>query len=743
LLKCYTKNYGICRTCEVVTLSSDIIQSIANTQELTYDFSFECALSCGKLLTGTEDEKSHARRIAIHILDRWSDVPKATKPIWADIIEAVGFYPYLHKISETDAIDSLGEVIRLKNSLSEYLPETYMHTAQKDLLKYLQSDKNVVASAPTSFGKSLLIEELVASKFYRNIIIIQPTLALLDETRIKLKKYKQNYKIILRTSQEAVNDKGNLFLLTAERVMEYANLPEIHLLIIDEFYKMSLKRVDDRADVLNNAFLKVYDTFTPKFYLLGPNIDSITEGFANKYNAVFYKSEYSLVDTAVISVPTDETEKDRKSKLFDLLDKQQDQQTLIYCSSPSRARGLARAYQKHLMDMNALKTDNLPIIEWLKSYYPNWSLIEQLSYGIAIHDGSLPKHLGASIIKNFNDEHIRCVFCTSTIIEGVNTSAKNVVIFDSKKGSKEIDFFDFNNIKGRSGRLMEHYLGNVFCFVPIPKETAVVIDIPFWEQDANILTSEILVNIKATDIKPQVKDRFDQLNSFDSELLKILKQNGTNISGQMDIYRRLNSEISSNLNYISWSQMPSYEQMLYVLALCDKNTFSFDESKYIRSVKQLAFLLSKYRESGSLTAIIKDIYDYSINQLKNQTDQKKAEHYDKAIENAFHIYRHWFQFTVPKAFRVVDSLQRYVCQKHRIKAGSYSYFVQQLENDFIRNNLSILVEYGIPSETVRKIAKLIPEYLEEEAVIQHIQENKDAIFASLMRYEQERIEQCL
>jgi replicative superfamily II helicase len=41
------------------------------------------------------------------------------------------------------------------------------------------------ASAPTSFGKSLLIEEIVASKKYKNIIIIQPTLALLDETRKK------------------------------------------------------------------------------------------------------------------------------------------------------------------------------------------------------------------------------------------------------------------------------------------------------------------------------------------------------------------------------------------------------------------------------------------------------------------------------------------------------------------------------------------------------------------------------
>ena len=74
-----------------------------------------------------------------------------------------------------------------------------MHIKQKELSDLLKTDKNVVASAPTSFGKSLLIEEIVASHKYKNIIIIQPTLALLDETRIKLRKYSDNYKIIVRT----------------------------------------------------------------------------------------------------------------------------------------------------------------------------------------------------------------------------------------------------------------------------------------------------------------------------------------------------------------------------------------------------------------------------------------------------------------------------------------------------------------------------------------------------------------
>ena len=79
----------------------------------------------------------------------------------------------------------------------------------------------------------------------------------------------------------------------------------------------------------------------------------------------------------------------------------------------------------------------------------------------------MQKHIGAAIIDYFNEGKLKYIFCTSTIIEGVNTSAKNVVIFDEKKGTNELDFFDYSNIKGRSGRMMEHYVGKVYNFINI------------------------------------------------------------------------------------------------------------------------------------------------------------------------------------------------------------------------------------------------------------------------------------
>ncbi|KLU60302.1 ski2-like helicase [Peptococcaceae bacterium CEB3] len=730
----------------------DIISIIDINESVSYEQSFDIAQRCSKLLSsGNEEQEALARRVAIHILNNWAKIPRETYSLWTDIVEAIGFYPYLEKHKATMQVQSLSDEIRQKSFLSHFLSETYLHREQKKLSDYIMAGKNVIASAPTSFGKSLLIEEIVASGKYKSIVIIQPTLALLDETRLKLKKYSDRYKIIVRTSQPAVKDKGNLFLLTAERVMEYNALPPIELLIIDEFYKLSLKRIDGRANTLNNAFLKIVGNCNSSFYFLGPNIDGITTGFAEKYNAVFYKSDFSLVDCNVIDMTSKidhsktgkALEEEKITHLCSLLDSLKDEQTLVYCATPARARRFAKSYLDYLVSKGESSTINLPLVEWIDSNISTeWSLSEELRHGISIHDGSLQKHIGTSIIKYFNDGLLHCIFCTSTIIEGVNTSAKNVILFDGKKGGKDIDFFDYSNIKGRSGRLMEHYVGNIYNFVAPPPKEAVLIDIPFFEQ--NPVSDEILVNIPESDIHDDMLSRYQELHQTQSELLDIIERNGVSIDGQLNIYYQLEQDVNtSKYNDIAWAQMPNWNEMQYILGLAENELFHIDHHG-ISSVRQLALYLNQYRTSKNIMYIVKDIYGHKMSSVQSSTGEKNSlKYYDEAIEQAFHIYRHWFQFTVPKVFRVIDSLQRYVCEKHGRRAGSYSYFVQQLENDFLRENLSILIEFGIPASAVRQLEVEIPKGMTEDEIIQFIKKHKNRLTASWLQYEKDKLDQCL
>lgn len=732
-----------------------IILAIEKAKSLSFDDSFQIVSYCTQLLAQhSKEAELSARKIVIHALNNWGKVDNNVYEIWTDLIETLGFYPYIQKNSLDSKMTSFADDVRMSYFQSDFLENTYLHKEQKKISSYLLSGKNIIASAPTSFGKSLLIEEIVASKKYKNIVIIQPTLALLDETRLKLKKYADDYKIIVRTSQPYSEDKRNLFLLTAERVMEYEPLPQIEFLIIDEFYKLSLRRKDDRADTLNNAFLKVVNKFHPRFYFLGPNIDGITEGFAEKYDAIFYKSDFSLVDCNVIdksnlidwSKSDKLIDKEKIEILCKLLSELKNEQTLIYCSSPARARRMAKIYLEYLQKMGCERNNRVPLIECInKNISPEWSLAKELQYGVAIHDGSLQKHMGASIIKYFNEGRLNCIFCTSTIIEGVNTSAKNVILFDEKKGGNEIDFFDYSNIKGRSGRMMEHYVGRIFNFCHIPTQKSIVIDIPFYEQDPEILTNEILINIKKEDIKQDIKSRYDQINTIPADLLEIIKQNGVSVNGQIRVYNKLISDLKSGstLQNIQWSQLPTWDQMSYILEVAENNLFNFEDKRGIFSVKQLARYLNMYRTKKNIIDIVNDIYNSRIASIKNLTDERKEKYYDEAVETAFHIYRHWFQFTVPKAFRVVDSIQRLICERRHIKSGSYSFFVQQLENDFIRENLSILVEFGIPSNAVRRLESVIPDDLSEDGVIDYIRRNRNSMNEILLPYERERLEQCI
>lgn len=54
------------------------------------------------------------------------------------------------------------------------------------------------------------------------------------------------------------------------------------------------------------------------------------------------------------------------------------------------------------------------------------------------------------------------MFCTSTIVEGVNTDAQNMIILNASKGRNKLTPFDIKNIKGRAGRYYHCFVGRVF-----------------------------------------------------------------------------------------------------------------------------------------------------------------------------------------------------------------------------------------------------------------------------------------
>lgn len=721
-----------------------IIEDLETSEVLSFDRSFEYAQEASILLNNNEEE---GRRIVINVLNNWDKINEQTHDIWADLVESSGFYPYLQKNDNILKLNNLPAEIRKELHLSCHLPFKYFHDEQFELLKLLNSDKNVIVSAPTSFGKSLLFEEIIASKQFQNLIIIQPTLALLDETRKKLIKYKETYKLLVRTSQEPSSEKGNIFLFTAERVNEYQLFPSIDFLVIDEFYKLSGKRDDERSSSLNNAFHYILKTFSPKFYLLGPNIDKISNGFAEAYNAVFFKSNYSLVDSKQIDIhekyPDEFGTRGAKAEfkkkvLFDLLLELREEQTIIYCSSPNRVRNISKDFTNYLIELNLRETqEDYPLIRWIEEYVTKgWSLLNNLIYNIGIHDGALQKHITTSIIDYFNNGQLKYLFCTSTIIEGVNTSAKNVVYFDSKKGPKNVDFFDYSNIKGRAGRMMVHFVGKIYNFNPPPEEEQIVVDIPFFQQDP--IKDEVLIQLDKEEVLNRDSDQYKAIEEIPPEEREIIKSNGVKVHGQKSIFDILREDIPAKHDLICWNQ-PNYKQLEYIIGLAWGNLIMEGETTSPMTKGRLVNMTFNYGLHKDIGYLVQDNYDYMREQETNK-NISNSDLMDTAIQITFQVMKHWFQYKVPKWLSVLNEIQRFVCAEYGLRAGNYIFYANLIENDFLRENLAILAEYGIPSSAIRKLEKYIPEELDQDNVLDYIRDNRINESNDLLEYEKNKLD---
>ncbi|HHW9989572.1 TPA: DEAD/DEAH box helicase [Staphylococcus aureus] len=250
-------------------------------------------------------DQEEGRNIVIRVLENWDSVCKESKEIWVNLIERAGFYPYISNLDHEKL--SLQGSLRRNWFKLENLEDVYFHVKQKEIEIALNKNENIVVSAPTSFGKSLIIEEVIASKKYDNLLIIQPTLALIDETRRKLNKY-NDYNIVVNSKQE-MKDK-NIFILTAERVLEMKSLPQINFLVVDEFYKISNRINDERIDVLNIAIARIM-YMNPQILFLTPNIDEISKSFLEKYNINFLNTTFSMVTNEIINIEYNSS-KDKK-----------------------------------------------------------------------------------------------------------------------------------------------------------------------------------------------------------------------------------------------------------------------------------------------------------------------------------------------------------------------------------------------------------------------------------------------
>lgn len=119
---------------------------------------------------------------------------------------------------------------------------------------------------------------------------------------------------------------------------------------------------------------------------------------------------------------------------------------------------------------------------WLRTnYQTEWSVADLAERGVGVHNGQMHRCLSQLQVRLF--EHIKgldSIVSTSSIIEGVNTSAQNVLVWKSKLGRNNLKDFTYKNIIGRGGRMFKHFVGHIYLLdtPPIEQDTQLEISFP-------------------------------------------------------------------------------------------------------------------------------------------------------------------------------------------------------------------------------------------------------------------------
>jgi hypothetical protein len=405
----------------------------------------------------------------------------------------------LNRISSFDFFSNINLLGSLVKESSLFInKDTKVHIFQKELIELFNSNKlnRYIISAPTSFGKTFIIYHLIEKMRYKNIVLIFPTISLLTENLKRIIDLKKNghlelYKVITLSEEKPV-ETGNILVFTPERFMTFLdknNSFRYDFMFFDEIYKIDNdfivendgeEKKENSRDIAFRISLEIGLIKTKDALLAGPFLNYETSDTMknfikdNRFTSLNYNS-IELVNKKKVSYNdlkrnefdglnfSDIKTRNKTEKIVNILKKVARDETIIYCQGKMLAEDYALKVSKENL-YSVEKNDRFDkLISHLEQNYTrDWCLVKTLKKGIGIHHGTIPKYIQKEIIELFNFGIIKCIFSTTTITEGVNTTAKNMIIISHKKGKKDLKKFDVLNIMGRAGRFSKHFSGRVF-----------------------------------------------------------------------------------------------------------------------------------------------------------------------------------------------------------------------------------------------------------------------------------------
>ncbi|MCZ0961818.1 DEAD/DEAH box helicase [Paracoccus benzoatiresistens] len=380
---------------------------------------------------------------------------------------------------------------------------------QLELWNKLNSGKTIGVSAPTSAGKSFVLQSFTRRLFeddrIRYAAIIVPSRALITQVSEDASAWVKTSPLQVELLTTPVHPESALpiralFVVTQERLqLLLAAHPflKLQLLVIDEAQNLG----DGPRGVLLSSVVEecLRRDEDCQMIFAGPNLSTperLSRGFGRDAVAVttdepavlqnIFFLETGLSDTkqAVLSfldgkqpvkvgtIDCDQPLLDHVAKLVNLaLRLGTSGQSLVYAYGPSECENIAFGLSD--TEPREPTPGQLELSKFIKdAVHPDFQLASFVLQGVGYHYGRLPSLVRKAIEDAFGDGSLNFLVTTSTLLQGVNLPARNLFLRNPRKGEEPISSVDFWNLAGRAGRLGREFSGNIF-----------LIDYGSWESD--------------------------------------------------------------------------------------------------------------------------------------------------------------------------------------------------------------------------------------------------------------------
>lgn len=662
---------------------------------------------------------------------------------------------------------------------AESNPKWYLDKRQKEVVEFYNAlpTKRLFLSAPTSFGKTFLLKEIILSnrERYKTIVIVLPTVALLQEVSNDLKEFCHEsgltYKIVNSIYFLQEDSECRVMVLTPERVLQVFALEsnfQPDFFFFDEIYKIDEDISDtgidgeatesDVADGKKNAdeanmpskqrhsrgvafrvALYLLSKSAADFYIAGPfiDLDSLGDGFERfirkfdiqKYQIKFeptMKNKIEFTGKTYHLHPAVGKEIKKQTNCVKVNEKieylktslpiNEENQTIFYVLNPADTYKHALSYAE--TESETIKKERfLFFIEHLKKTYSlsalgndsvnQWSFFKALQKGVGIHNGKLPRYIQKEVMNLFNNKKIDTLFCTSTIIEGVNTNAKNIVLVHNPSGKNDSGKrFSLLNINGRAGRYLKHFIGNIVYLnanqKKIEQSQNIVLD--YKSYGTTVISDLDLENLEYEDLTNCNGNKKEKLDKkFDFNLLPdevFLKNRLVERTTQETFLKTLLKDewfdcfkglLGNNINLLDVFIKKSMLKSLTALWKELGQISEYESKQYNR--------VSTGYAMGDYGKILKDSYDFE--------NKKGHVDIDKLYSNTFSEIKKIVEYEVPKIMSLFQTLFNRALELKGISRHIDLLPIIRYYELGVKSEIGAkMIEWGIPVMTVKIVEKV-------------------------------------